>query len=67
LKILLEGGGNKMKKKLTSKLVGRAREKHEKTLIDKIHILCESDYSDYGKLLRIRSLLEKTKEEVRKT
>jgi hypothetical protein len=46
-----------MKKKSISN--GKAREKHEKALIDKIHILCESDYSDYGKLLRIRSLLSK--------
>ncbi len=34
------------------------REKYERSLVDKIHTICKDSYSDYGKLLRIRSLLK---------
>ncbi len=45
----------------TKELVdGEMRAKHEHLLLDEIHDLCESNYWDYSKLLRIRSaILEK--------
>ena len=36
----------------------KARVKHEEVLINKIQALCKDSYSDYGKLLRIRKLIQ---------